>query len=110
MQAGKFKAFAMMRIQSPVNFLNPQSHAPAIMVGVRKTLRLIANLNLPVFNRRNAPGKPLELYDLPSDPSEAKDIAADQPDVVAKIEAYLKTARTASKHWPGRAAKPKKKR
>jgi len=58
---------------------------------------------------RNTPGKPLEIYDLEADPGEAKDVANAQPDVVAKIEAYLETARTVSEHWPGRAAKPRKK-
>jgi arylsulfatase A-like enzyme len=37
---------------------------------------------------------PLELYDLESDVSETKNVAVAYPDVVAKIEAYLKTART----------------
>ncbi len=36
----------------------------------------------------------LMLFDLSSDPAEKRDVAADHPDVVAKIEAYLKTART----------------
>lgn len=43
---------------------------------------------------------PLELYDLPDDPNEQHDIAAAHPDVIAKIEKYLKTARTESKEWP----------
>jgi arylsulfatase A-like enzyme len=43
---------------------------------------------------RLAPSKPLELYDLKVDQGEAHNIAADQPGVVTKIEAYLKTART----------------
>jgi arylsulfatase A-like enzyme len=43
---------------------------------------------------RLAPSKPLELYDLKVDQGEARNIAADQPGVVTRIEAYLKTART----------------
>jgi arylsulfatase A-like enzyme len=43
---------------------------------------------------------PLELYDLDSDRKEQHDVAAANPDVVARIEAYLKTARTESARWP----------
>jgi arylsulfatase A-like enzyme len=43
---------------------------------------------------------PLELYDLPDDPAEQRNVAAGNPDVVAKIEQYLKTARTESARWP----------
>ena len=50
---------------------------------------------------RLKPGAPLELYDLDADRNEERDVAAAHPDVVAKIEAYLKTARTASERWPG---------
>jgi arylsulfatase A-like enzyme len=49
---------------------------------------------------RPAPGKPLELYDLSRDIGEKNDIAQDNPDVIDKIEAYLKTARTESPNWP----------
>jgi arylsulfatase A-like enzyme len=43
---------------------------------------------------------PLELYDLPNDPNEQHDVASDNPDVVAKIEKYLATARSESARWP----------
>jgi len=49
---------------------------------------------------RPAPGKPLELYDLSRDIGEENDIARDNPGVVARIEAYLETARTESPNWP----------
>jgi arylsulfatase A-like enzyme len=41
----------------------------------------------------------LELYNLKHDLSEQHDIAQRHPDIVAKIEAYLQTARTQSPHW-----------
>jgi arylsulfatase A len=49
---------------------------------------------------RLKPGAPLELYDLPDDPHEQQNIAAGNPDVVAKIEKYLAGARTESARWP----------
>ena len=49
---------------------------------------------------RLAKDKPLELYDLAADRKEATDVAAKHPDVVAKIEKYLATARTESPNWP----------
>ena len=54
---------------------------------------------------RLAPGGPLELYDVVADPNESKNVAAINPEVVAKVEAYLKTARTESQEFPIRAGK-----
>jgi arylsulfatase A-like enzyme len=59
----------------------------AVRMGEWKALRL-------------KPGEPLELYHLERDPAEKQNVAAANPDVVAKIEAYLKTARTESARWP----------
>jgi arylsulfatase A len=42
----------------------------------------------------------LELYHLESDPAEQRDVASSNPDVVKKIETYLRTARTESSLWP----------
>jgi arylsulfatase A len=51
--------------------------------------------------------KPLELYNLSEDVSEKNNVAAQHPDVMARIEAILKTCRTESPFWkPGRAGRP----
>ncbi len=49
---------------------------------------------------RKGPGQPLELYNLAMDRGERFDVADEHPDVVARIEGYLKTARTESAEWP----------
>ena len=43
---------------------------------------------------------PLELYNLKDDPGEQRDVAARQPEMVARIEAILRTVRTESKEFP----------
>ena len=50
-------------------------------------------------------GAPLELYNLSTDLGEKQNVAAQNPELVARIEEYLKTARTESEHWPVKAAK-----
>lgn len=45
-------------------------------------------------------GQPLALYDVTKDLAEEHDVAAEHPDVIAKIETYLETARTESEYWP----------
>lgn len=49
---------------------------------------------------RPGPKQPLQLFDLNGDPAEERDVAASHPDLVARFETYLKTARTESPYWP----------
>ncbi len=49
---------------------------------------------------RRAKSPDIQLYDLSRDLGEENDVAAEHPQVVAAILAYLKTARTASPNWP----------
>ncbi len=49
---------------------------------------------------RQQAGERLELYDLQTDPAEKSDVAPQHPEVVARIESYLKSARTESAEWP----------
>ena len=49
---------------------------------------------------RLAPDKPLELYNLVGDVGETKNVAREHPEIVRRIEEYLKTARTESENWP----------
>ena len=50
---------------------------------------------------------PLELYDLTSDLGETKNVAAEHPDITAKLEAYLRTARTEAPDYPVKDAPAK---
>ena len=47
---------------------------------------------------------PLELYNLKQDMAEKHNVADKNPKVVAKIEEYLKTARTPDENWPVKTA------
>jgi arylsulfatase A-like enzyme len=49
-------------------------------------------------------GGKLELYNLGNDIGEEHNVADKHPEVVAKIEAHLKTARTENPDWPIRPA------
>jgi arylsulfatase A-like enzyme len=49
---------------------------------------------------RPAPNRPLELYDLAVDAGETTNVAAAHPEVLARIESYLRTARTDAPDWP----------
>lgn len=51
---------------------------------------------------RLAPDKPWELYDLSKDIGESQNVAEQFPDIVTKVENYVKTARTESPDWPVR--------
>jgi len=59
---------------------------------------------------RLAPDKSIELYDLKSDVSESKDVAEAHPEVVARIETYLKGCRFDSERWPVTKDKDKRKK
>ena len=47
----------------------------------------------------------LELYDLAKDIGEKKNVAAEHPDIVRRLESYFATARTESVDWPVPAGK-----
>ena len=49
---------------------------------------------------RLAPGVPLEIYNLRSDPGETNDVAVAHSNIVTRIETYLRSARTESDQWP----------
>jgi arylsulfatase A-like enzyme len=49
---------------------------------------------------RPAPDKPLALHNLAEDVSEKRNVAGQHPEVVARIEQHLATARTDSPNWP----------
>jgi arylsulfatase A-like enzyme len=51
-------------------------------------------------------GASLELYNLKADEGEKQDVAGLLPEIVAKIEDYLKTARSESEQWPTKPARP----
>ncbi len=53
-----------------------------------------------------SPNGPIELYDLSADVGEQAEVAAQHPDVVEKMENYLKTARTESEFWPLKSTAP----
>jgi arylsulfatase A-like enzyme len=68
-----------------------QGGKQAIRMGDWKGVRL---------NVARNPNGPIELYNLKDDIGETTNVAAQHPDIVAKLEAYMKAAHTPSEHWP----------
>ncbi|MCX7009174.1 MAG: arylsulfatase [Kiritimatiellaeota bacterium] len=59
--------------------------------------------------RAGGPTAPVVLHDLQTDPAEKTDMAAQQPEIAAKIGAYLQTARTPLPEWEPKWQAAKKK-
>lgn len=56
---------------------------------------------------RNGPSAVIELYDLKTDVGETNDLAAQKPEMVAKAEQLLKSARVDDPNWPMKDGKPR---
>lgn len=55
---------------------------------------------------RPAPGKPIQLYNLETDPAERNNIATNNPSLVGRVERILGEARSPSAKWPLSEDKP----
>ena len=60
--------------------------------------------------RTGGPAAPVVLHDLQNDLAEQADVAAQHADIVAKLDAYLKTARSDLADWPAQWQAGKKKK
>jgi arylsulfatase A-like enzyme len=87
----------MGRSQVPHEYLYWEFHERGFVQGVR-------HQNWKAV--RYGVQKPLELYDLSPDIGEKQNVAAQNPQVVRKIEEYLRTARTESPDYPIRESNP----
>jgi len=67
-----------------------QGKKQAVRMGNWKGVRL---------NVAKKPGGPIELYSLNNDIGEKNNVADRHPEIVAKIEKYMKSSRTPSEHW-----------
>ena len=84
--------------QAPTEYLYWEFHEG----GSRQAVRTGDWKGIKVFE------KPLELYNLKLDLHEDRNVAAENPAVVQKIETYIKLARSESPQWPLKGPPPKK--
>ena len=68
-----------------------QGKKQAVRIGDWKGVRL---------NVAKEPDGPIELYHLEFDPGETTDLAAEHPEIVARMADIMRTARTPAEHWP----------
>jgi arylsulfatase A-like enzyme len=92
------------RAQPPRPFLYRESPGyggqQSVRVGDWKAIRTKLNPGPKAISDK--PGE-IELYDLGQDPNETHDIAAEHPDVVARLEQIMKEQHVASPLWPIKA-------
>lgn len=60
--------------------------------------------------RERSPDAPLQVFDLKNDIAEKNNVAADNPEITAKLDNYLKTVRSETPDWPIKTPPPPKKR
>ncbi len=77
--------------QKPHDYLYWEFHELKGRVAIRK-----GNWKGVRYNVSVDPNSPLELYDLATDPSETKNLAASNPEIVRDLDALIKNARTVS--------------
>jgi hypothetical protein len=65
--------------------------AQAVRIGDWKGVRL---------GVKRDPGAKVQIFNLKDDPAESRDVAAEQPGVVAKMEQVMRDGRTESSVWP----------
>jgi len=91
----------------PTLFGKPQNLSERFLYWERPPTRFQQAVRLGNWKAlRTRPGRPVQLFDLTVDPAEEHDVATSQADLVARIETYLKTARTESPYWPAGARQP----
>jgi arylsulfatase len=92
------------KVQQPRPFLYRESPSyggqQCVRVGEWKAIR--TNLNPNPKAKNQEPGA-LELYDLASDPTESKNVAADHPDIVERLETLMREQHVKSELFPIRA-------
>ncbi|MBI5766379.1 MAG: arylsulfatase [Verrucomicrobia bacterium] len=73
-----------------------------VRVGDWKAIRLNLNLAPNAKKKQGSGTTEIELYNLASDPAEKNNVAAQHPDIVAKLAAIMKAQHLPTKLWPNR--------
>lgn len=92
------------KTQPPRPFLYRESPSYGGQQGLRfgKWKAVRTNLNPHPKDKNQTPGE-IELYDLESDPTESRNVAADHPQVVEQVQTILREQHVAAELWPIRA-------
>jgi arylsulfatase A len=85
--------------ERPFLYRESQGYDGQVCVRVGNWKAIQTNLHPRPAAKNKKPGA-IELYDLKTDPTESHDVAAEHPDVVAKLAAIMKEQHVPAKLWP----------